>query len=190
MDILHYSVEQALQTLRAGGIILYPTDTIWGIGCDATDEKAIARIYRLKHRDDSKSMIILLADKRDILKYTANPDPSVFDYLQQSPRPTTVIYENALGLPDNLVNADGSIAIRIVKETFCKMLIKRLGRPIVSTSANISGQSAPRNFTDVSQEIIQGVDYAVDYRQDDRTEAVSSRIIKISGDGKIEIFRD
>lgn len=190
MDLLHYSVEQALQTLRSGGIILYPTDTIWGIGCDATDEPAIERIYHLKQRDDSKSMIILLADKRDILKYSASPNPAIFNYLEKSNRPTTVIYENALGLPDNLVNADGTIGIRLVSEPFCKALIKRLGKPIVSTSANISGQPPPRNFSFVSNDILREVDYVVDYRQDDQQEAVSSRIIKMRSDGNIEVIRE
>lgn len=190
MDLLHYSIEQALRVLRSGGIILYPTDTVWGIGCDATDEKAISRIYSLKQRDDSKSLIILAADNNAVLKYTANPDPAIFDYLKNSERPTTVIYENALGLPDNLVNADGSIAIRITKETFCKTLIKRLGKPIVSTSANISGQPSPKSFNEVSKEIIHGVDYVVDYRQDDTSEAVPSRIVKVRRDGKIEVIRE
>ncbi|TAN17058.1 MAG: threonylcarbamoyl-AMP synthase [Chitinophagaceae bacterium] len=190
MDLLHYSVEQALHVLRAGGIILYPTDTVWGIGCDATDAKAVSRVFQLKQRDDAKSMIILAADERDILKYTANPDPAVFDYLRNSATPTTVIYENALGLPDNLVNQDGSIAIRITKEVFCKTLIKRLGKPIVSTSANISGQPSPKSFREVSKEIIRGVDYVVDYREHDETEAKPSRIIKLKANGEILVIRE
>lgn len=190
MDLLHYSVEQALQTIRAGGIILYPTDTIWGIGCDATDANAIHRIYEVKKRNESKSLIILVANDRDILKYTANPNPAIFDLLEKTDRPTTVIYENALGLPDNLVNSDGSIAIRMVKEPFCKTLIKRLGNPIVSTSANISGQPAPQSFSEISMNIIRQVDYVVDYRQDDNTKAVSSRIIKIQSTGEITVIRE
>lgn len=190
MDLLHYAVEQAFQTLRAGGLILYPTDTIWGIGCDATEAAAIDRIYRLKQRDESKSLIILVADKRDILKYTAAPHPAVFDYLGQTERPTTVIYENALGLPDNLVSADDSIAIRLVKEPFCNALIRRLGKPIVSTSANISGDPAPASFSKITDQVKKGVDYIVDYRQDDDTPAVSSRIIKMGREGTIKIIRE
>jgi L-threonylcarbamoyladenylate synthase len=189
MDLLHYSVEQALNILRTGGIILYPTDTVWGIGCDATDEKAISRIFKLKQRDDIKSMIILVAEEKDILKYTANPDPDVSDFIRNSDRPTTVIYENAIGLPDNLIGPDGSIAIRITKDSFCKTLIKRLGKPIVSTSANISGHPSPKNFKGISVEIIQWVDYVVDYRKDDETEAAPSRIIKINPDETIHIIR-
>lgn len=187
---MHYSVEQALQTLRTGGIILYPTDTVWGIGCDATNGRAIDRIYTLKKRDDSKSMIILVTDERDILKYTAHTDPAIFDQLQKIDRPTTVIYEKAKNLPSNLVNTDGSIAIRIVKEPFCTTLIQKLGKPLVSTSANISGQPAPKKFSEITEEIIQGVAYTVDYRQDDKTTANPSRIIKVKKDGAIEIIRE
>lgn len=190
MDLFNYSIEQALQVLRTGGIILYPTDTVWGIGCDATDAKAISRIFRLKQRDDSKSMIILAGGEEEILKYTADPDPSVFEVLKDASRPTTVIYENALGLPRNLVNQDGSIAIRVTKDNFCKTLIRRFGKPIVSTSANISGQTSPKNFKEISDEIIRGVDYVVSYRQDDETKATPSRIIKLMDDGTIQVIRD
>lgn len=190
MNLLHYSVEQALQTLHTGGIILYPTDTVWGIGCDATDVKAIDRIYTLKKRDDTKSMIILVADEKDVLNYTVNTDSAIFDHLQRTDRPTTVIYEKAKNLPDNLVNKDGSIAIRMVKEPFCIALIQKLGKPIVSTSANISGQSAPKNFSAITEDILHGVDYIVDYRQDDQTPAIPSRIIKIKKDGTIEVIRE
>jgi L-threonylcarbamoyladenylate synthase len=190
MDLLHYSVEKALQTLHTGGIILYPTDTVWGIGCDATNAEAIDRIYRLKKRDDSKSMIILVANEKDIINYTANADPAIFVQLQKTDRPTTVIYEKAKNLPNNLVNEDGSIAIRIVKESFCKTLIQKLGKPIVSTSANISGKPSPKSFSEIAGEIFRGVDYVVDYRQDDQTPAVPSRIIKINADGTIGIIRE
>jgi L-threonylcarbamoyladenylate synthase len=190
MDLLHYSVEQALQTLHTGGIILYPTDTVWGIGCDATNTTAISRIYRLKQRDDSKSMIILVANKKDILNYTTHTDPVIFDQLLKTDRPTTVIYEKAKNLPNNLVNTDGSIAIRMVKELFCMALIQKLGKPIVSTSANISGQPAPKNFSAITEDILHGVDYVVDYRQDDQTPAIPSRIIKIKKDGTIEVIRE
>ena len=190
MDILNRSLATALQTLRDGGLILYPTDTIWGIGCDATNESAIRKVYQLKKRDDSKSLIILIADEKDILKYTAQPHPSVFDFLSQSDRPTTVIYEAAIGLPGNLVNEDGSIAIRIVKEPFCKTLIRRLRRPLVSTSANVSGEPAPANFQEISEAIKKGVDYVVPYRQDDRRKASPSRIVKMHADGTIDIIRE
>ncbi len=189
MDLLHQSIHKALQTVKAGGIILYPTDTVWGLGCDATDAKAIDRIYKLKQRDDSKSLIILVADAKAILKYVAAPPPAIFDLLQNSERPTTVIYDQALGLPDNLVNEDGSIAIRIVNEPFCKALIKRLGKPIVSTSANSSGQPAPKNYSETTPVIREGVDYIVEYRKKDTRPAIPSKIIRLSQKGEIQIIR-
>jgi len=190
MNLLKKSVEKSLEILRAGGIILYPTDTVWGIGCDATNTKAIDRIYRLKQRPDTKSMIMLVADARDILKYAAQPHPGVFEYLDSTDRPTTVIYDNALGLPANLVSQDGSIAIRRVKEDFCRTLLKRLRAPIVSTSANLSGQPAPRIFPEISPEIIAGVDYVAEYRQDDLELSPPSRIIRLAADGTISVIRE
>lgn len=190
MDLFEYSVIQALQTLQKGGVILYPTDTVWGIGCDATDPAAIRRIYQLKRREESKSMIILVADERAILQYTAQPHPALHDYLQQSDRPTTVIFEDALDLPDVLINADGSIAIRVVREPFCRTLIQRLKKPLVSTSANISGSASPRVFSQISKEILKGVDYVVDYRRGEDTPAKPSRIIRINANGSVDVIRE
>lgn len=190
MNLLNSSIERSLRLLRSGGIILYPTDTVWGIGCDATNEEAIDRIFKLKQRADSKSMIILVADEQAILKFTASPNPAIFNLLAESDRPTTVIYENALGLPDNLVNADGSIAIRIVKEPFCKAIIKRLGNPLVSTSANISGKPTPHFFSEISDKIKEGVDYIPNYRRDDRSPASPSKIIKLESTGEINVIRE
>src|SRR5690349_4409775 len=139
MSDFETDIEHCLDVLEQGGIILYPTDTVWGIGCDATDTTAVQKIYALKARPDSKSMIVLVAEEKDILKYVASPDIAVFDYLQKTNKPTTVIYDGAISLADNLIAADGSIAIRIVRDKFCRHLIKRFRKPIVSTSANISG---------------------------------------------------
>jgi L-threonylcarbamoyladenylate synthase len=171
-------IEQCLQVLRTGGLILYPTDTVWGIGCDATNAAAVEKVYQLKKRPDEKAMIILLADEREVLQYVAAPDLQVFDYLEQQPKPTTVIYEGAIGLGDNLIAADGSIAIRICKEEFCKHLIKRFRKPIVSTSANISGLPPAKLFTDISEEIKSGVDYVVQYRQADARVSTPSAVVK------------
>ena len=182
-------VEAALNVLRSGGVILYPTDTIWGIGCDATNEAAIRKIYEIKNREDSKSMIILVADERDVLQYVAAPDLSAFDFIEQQTRPTTIIFEHAVGLPDNLIAEDGSIAIRIARDEFCRHLIKRLRRPIVSTSANISGQPSPKNFSDVSEEIKSVVDHVVEWRRDDTTTALPSQIIKWNNDGTKTVIR-
>jgi L-threonylcarbamoyladenylate synthase len=182
-------VEEALEVLRSGNVILYPTDTIWGIGCDATNEDAVQRIYQIKKREDSKSMIILVADERDILHYVAAPDLAVFDFIEEQTRPTTIIFEHAIGLPDNLVAEDGSIAIRIVRDEFCRHLIKRLRKPIVSTSANISGKPSPQNFIEVTEEIKEAVDHVVNWRQDDYNIAMPSQIIKWNSDGTFRIIR-
>jgi L-threonylcarbamoyladenylate synthase len=176
-------VEGALEMLRRGNIILYPTDTIWGIGCDATNQEAVQRIYQIKNREDSKSMIILVAEERDVLQYVAAPDIAVFDFIEEQTRPTTIIFEQAIGLPDNLIAEDGSVAIRIVRDEFCRHLIKRLRKPIVSTSANISGQPSPQNFPDISTDIKNSVDHIVQWKQDDTTIAQPSQIIKWNNDG-------
>ena len=181
-------IEKCLQVLKNGGLILYPTDTVWGIGCDATNEKAVERVYALKKRPDEKAMIVLMADEREVLQYVASPDLHVFDYLQETKKPTTVIYHGAIGLADNLVAQDGSIAIRICNEEFCRHLIKRFRKPVVSTSANISGKPTAKIFTDIEDEIKDGVDYVVNYRQDDKTIAAPSSVIKWDN-GKLEVLR-
>lgn len=187
--IFEKDIEKCLEVLRSGGTILYPTDTIWGIGCDATNEKAVEKIYQLKKRSDEKAMIVLVADERDVMQHVAAPDLSLFDYLATSIKPTTVVYDGALGFADNLVGKDGSIAIRICHDEFCRHLIKRFRKPIVSTSANISGEIAPKNFSEISKEIINGVDYMVQYRQNDKMPAQPSSVIKWDN-GKVTIVRE
>jgi len=183
-------IEESLRIMKEGGVILYPTDTIWGLGCDATNSEAVKRIYNIKKRDDSKSMIILVADERELMQYVAAPDPQVFDFIQEQTRPTTIIFDHAIGLPDNLVAEDGSIAIRLVQDEFCRHLIKRLRHPVVSTSANISGQSSPQSFNDIAPEIKTAVDYIVDWRQKDTRPAQPSRIIKWMGNGEFNVIRE
>ncbi|HSB91752.1 MAG TPA: L-threonylcarbamoyladenylate synthase [Flavitalea sp.] len=180
-------IQESLRVLAAGGLILYPTDTIWGIGCDATNEAAVKKVYELKQREESKSLIVLVAGKGDIIKYVAGPDPEVFDFLDTVSRPTTVIYDGAIGLANNLVNVDGTIAIRVVQELFCRHLIKRFRTPIVSTSANISGAPAPQNFASISADIKNGVDYIVRYRQSETEMTTASTIIKWSNGNKLVI---
>ena len=182
-------IEQALSVLAAGGLILYPTDTIWGIGCDATNADAVARVYALKQREAAKSLIVLVADERDILKYTSAPDLRVFDYLHTVTKPTTVIYAGAIGLADNLINADGTVAIRVVDDLFCRHLIKRFRKPIVSTSANVSGEASPAFFKDVDPRVAGGVDYVVHHRRDDTTPREASAIIKWNADGTATVIR-
>ena len=182
-------VINSLEVLRKGGVILYPTDTIWGLGCDATNQDAINKIYKLKQREESKSMIILVAEESDILKYVAAPDLQIFDFISGQEKPTTVIYENAVSLPDNLVQDEGSIAIRIVRDEFCRHLIKRLRKPLVSTSANISGDPSPATFKDISKKIKNSVDYIVRWRQEDVNPSQPSQILKWNSDGTLSYIR-
>lgn len=182
-------IRQCLQVLKAGGVILYPTDTVWGLGCDATNSDAVEKIFRIKRRDESKSMIVLLADGREVIQYVVEPDLRVFDYLDEAIKPTTVIYEGATGFAQNLIAADGSIAIRVTKDEFCKHLIKRLRKPLVSTSANISGSPAPANFTEITPDILGSVDYVVKYRQEDTRQATPSAIIRWNTDGTVTEIR-
>ncbi|WP_447640218.1 MULTISPECIES: L-threonylcarbamoyladenylate synthase [Chitinophagaceae] len=182
-------LEACLNVLRNGGVILYPTDTVWGLGCDATNAEAVEKIINLKHRPANKSFVTLLADERDLIQYVAAPDLSVFDYLEKQERPTTIIYEHALGLAENVVADDGSVAIRICKEEFCKKIIKRFRKPIVSTSANISGEPSPAIFSEVNPAIVEGVDYAVQYRRDDVSRSAPSKIIKWEN-GDVKVLRE
>jgi L-threonylcarbamoyladenylate synthase len=182
-------IEESLLVLRSGGLILYPTDTVWGIGCDATDAAAVAKIYQLKNRIDGKSMIVLLANEHEIPTYVTQPDPKIFDYIKGIYKPTTFIYEGGTGLAENMIQDDGTVAIRITKDPFCKQLLKQFGKPIVSTSANISGYPAPGIFDDVDIIIKNGVDYIVQHRQDDLTEAIPSAIVKLNADGSLSIIR-
>lgn len=182
-------IEQCLDVLRNGGTIVYPTDTIWGIGCDATNEHAVAKVIEIKNRPQHKSFVILVADENDILKYTASPDLEVFNYLNKTSKPTTVIYEHAIGLASNAVADDGSIAIRIVKDEFCRHLIKRFRKPLLSTSANLSGDVSPASFSQIHPKILESVDYIVEHRRKDDSPAQPSSIIKWGGEGKFTIIR-
>jgi L-threonylcarbamoyladenylate synthase len=182
-------IEACLRVLENGGLILYPTDTIWGIGCDATNEDAVAKIFALKNRPDSKALIVLIADERSLLQYVASPHIEVFDYIQGVSKPTTIVYENAIGLAGNLLAEDGSVGIRICADEFCKHLIKRFKKPIVSTSANVSGFPPPKVFTDIDIAVKGGVDYVVHYRQDDVTPVEPSAVVKCNKDGSFTILR-
>jgi L-threonylcarbamoyladenylate synthase len=189
MSIFEEDIGHCLKVLEQGGTILYPTDTIWGIGCDATNEAAVQKIFDIKMREAERSLIVLVADEKDILKYVAGPDPAVFDLIRSATRPTTIIYDAAIGLAPNLMHSNGSVAIRVVQEKFCRHLLKRFRKPIVSTSANFSGDPAPQTFMEIVNDIRTAVDYIVNYRQDDRTVAVPSSIIKWNRDGSQTIIR-
>lgn len=184
-----YDLENCLEVLKNGGIILYPTDTIWGLGCDATNQTAVEKVIQLKKRPSEKSFVVLVAEEKDILKYTAAPDLAIFDYLQMQNRPVTVIYKQAIGIADNAIANDGSVAMRICKDIFCKALIKRFRKPILSTSANFSGENAPALFQEIKEEIINGVDYAVEYRRADVEVHQASKIIQWER-GEVKVIRE
>lgn len=182
-------ISKALEVLKSGGVILYPTDTIWGLGCDATNPDAVKRIYEIKKREDSKSMLVLMENPALLERYVAEVPEVAWDLVEISATPLTVIYPGAKNLATNLIAADGSIGIRFTKEEFTSRLLQRFRRPLVSTSANISGETAPAFFDEISEEIKEQVDYIVEYRQDDITPAQPSGIIKLGPGGQIDIIR-
>jgi len=182
-------ITKALAILKSGGLVLYPTDTIWGIGCDATNPEAVKKIYQLKQREESKSMLVLVDNADRILRHVRNVPDVAWQLIDVNDKPMTIIYPGACNLAQNLINHDGTIGIRIVQDEFCQKLISRLNKPLVSTSANISGQPAPAIFDEISDEIKKGVDYIVNWRQDETSEAQPSSIIKVSIRDEIEIIR-
>lgn len=181
---------QALEVLRRGGVILYPTDTIWGIGCDATNAEAVKRVFEIKKRQDSKNMLILLENPSRILGYVDEMPEVAWDLIEFNEKPLTIIYDKAKNLADNLVAADGSIGIRITREAFTCELLKRFRKPIVSTSANISGEAAPVNYSEIAAGIRDKVDYVVKYRQHEKGNPAPSSIIKLGVTGLIKIIRE
>lgn len=183
-------IKAALEVLQKGGVILYPTDTIWGIGCDACNEAAVKRVYEIKNRVDSKSMLVLMENAGLIDRYVNEVPEIAFDLMEVAVKPLTIIFDGAKGLAKNLVAEDGSIGIRITSEAFSSELIRRFRRPIVSTSANISGNPSPASFDKIDPQIIKGVDYVVKYRQDDTQKAVPSSIIKLGKGGEVKIIRE
>ena len=187
--IIDHDIFNCLNTLQQGGLILYPTDTVWGIGCDATNAIAVEKIYRLKGRSSAKSMILLVADESDILNYTDQQPLEIFDYLKGIHKPATIIYDKAKNLASNVINEDGSVGIRIVKDSFCQQLIRAFGKPIVSTSSNISGFPTPSLFCDIDIQIKNGVDYVVQHRQNETVPGEPSTVIKLCKDGTIEVLR-
>jgi L-threonylcarbamoyladenylate synthase len=191
--MIHQSMQEdinkAIEVLRKGGIILYPTDTIWGIGCDATNSEAVEKVYRIKRRAESKAMLVLMSGIAELERYVENVPEIAYDLIDVAVRPLTIIYDKAVGLAPNLVAEDGSIGIRITQEAFSSQLCRRFRKPIVSTSANISGTSGPLGFRDIAPEIIDAVDYVVGYRQDETAEAQPSSVIKLSESGVIKIIR-
>ena len=182
-------IKKACEVMAAGGIILYPTDTIWGIGCDATNEKAVQRVYELKRRTDNKAMLVLMDSEAKLDRYVSDVPDIAWDLISVSDKPLTIIYSSAKNLATNLLGADGSVGIRITNEEFSKKLCERFRKPLVSTSANVSGEPSPANFSEVSEVIKEGVDYIVSDRQDDMSKAAPSGIIKLGAGGLVQVIR-
>ena len=182
-------IKKACEIMEKGGIILYPTDTIWGIGCDATNEDAVKRVYEIKKRIDSKALIVLVDKPVKVEFYVREVPEIAWDLIDVADKPLTIVYPNARNLATNVLAEDGSVGIRITQETFSRKLCERFRKAIVSTSANISGQPAPTNFNEISDEIKQAVDYVVTYRQDDPYQPSPSSVIWIGEGGVIKILR-
>ena len=182
-------IRQAIEVMRKGGVILYPTDTIWGIGCDATNEEAVRRVYQIKQRDDSKALICLVDSDARLQRYVRNVPDVAWQLIDCIDKPTTLILDNAVNLAPNLIAEDGSIGIRITQEAFSKELCFRFQKAIVSTSANISGEPAAQNYRDINPKIIEQVDYVCWTRRQEHKPHAPSRIIKLSVDGTVKIIR-
>ena len=182
-------MEQIIQTLKSGGTILYPTDTIWGIGCDATNIDAIEKIFEIKKREKTKSMIILVESEKRLQDLVDVPEMA-WEIMDLSEKPVTIIYDHPRNLPKELLAEDGSIGIRLVKNDFLKKLISKLNKPLVSTSANFSGEKSPMKFSDISQEIVDAVDFVVEENQDKVSEYSGSSIIRVWSDGRIKVIRE
>ncbi len=182
-------IRQAVEVLRKGGVILYPTDTVWGIGCDATNAEAVARVYAIKKRDDHKAMICLVDSDVRLQRYVRNVPDVAWDMMELANKPLTVILDNAVNLAPNLIADDGSIAMRITHEEFSKELCYRFQKPIVSTSANISGEPAAQNFCDIDPRLLDSVDYVCWSRRQEHKPHKPSSIIRLTKNGEVTIIR-
>ncbi len=187
--MLKEEVNNAIEVLKDGGLILYPTDTIWGIGCDATNPEAVEKVYQLKGRSDEKSMIILLDTDSKLPGYITDVPEIAYDLIEFAENPLTIVYSGAKNLAPNAIASDGSIGIRVVKHDFCQQLIQRFRKPIVSTSANLSGEPSPLTFLDISPELINGVDYVVNWQQNVISDSKPSTIMKLEPGGKFTFIR-
>lgn len=182
-------IKNAVEVMKKGGVILYPTDTVWGIGCDATNAEAVKKVYEIKHRDDSKALICLVDSDARLQRYVRDVPNVAWDLMELATKPTTVILDNAVNLAPNLVAEDGSIAMRITQEPFSKELCFRMQKPVVSTSANISGEPAAQNYCDISEELLAAVDYVCWSRRQEHKPHTPSSIVKLTADGVVTIIR-
>ncbi len=186
---MNKEIDNAISVLNDGGLILYPTDTLWGIGCDATNEKAVQKIYTLKQRIDSKALICLAANDFMLEKHIKKVPDVAYELMDLSTKPITIIYDQPIGVAKNLIATDNTLGVRVASDKFCKYLINKFKKPIVSTSANISGQPAPKTYAEISNSILKGVDYVVDLQQN-HTTGEASTIIKLSNDGTVKVIRN
>jgi len=187
--MLRDEINKAFEVIKNGGVILYPTDTIWGLGCDATNAEAVDKLLKIKNRPAEKSLIVLLDVDSKLQSYVKEIPDVAYDLIEYAENPLTIIYSDAKNLAANVINEDGTAGIRIVKHDFCTPLIQRFRKPIVSTSANISGKPSPKFFDDIDPEIIEAVDYVVDFEQENRTVRKSSTIMKLTASGQFEFIR-
>ena len=187
---LKYEVDAAVKALKAGDVILYPTDTVWGLGCDATNDNAVQRIFDLKKRDDAKSVIILVSDADMLARYVRQIPPMALDLLEINDKPMTIIYPEGVGLSAKVIAEDGSVAIRIPRNEFCVEMIRAFGKPIVSTSANISGEETPARFAEINAEILDGAEHIVEPSLEEGSTGLSSQIIKIGLGGEVKVIRE
>ena len=182
-------IQQALSVLREGGLILYPTDTVWGIGCDASNPEAVKKVYDLKNRADSKALITLVASEVMLERTVIEMPDIAWDLIDAAEKPLTIIYQEVKGIAHNAIAEDGSCAIRLPKDNFCQQLVQRLGKPLISTSANTSGNPTPQSFQDIEPSILSGVDYVVNLRQQEKSKNTPSSIILLKNNGEIKIIR-
>ena len=182
-------LNNSIKTLKQGGLILYPTDAVWGLGCDATNFTAVEKLFKLKNREDQKTMICLVNDFNMLNYYIEEIPEAAYSILEYATAPTTIIYDKPLRVSENLIAADNTLAIRMVKEGFCAELLKRFKKPIVSTSANISGNPTPKSFQEIEDYILKGVDYVVNLKRTNKT-ANPSSIIKLSNNGEVKVIRN
>ena len=187
--MLKDEINKALEVIKNGGVILYPTDTIWGLGCDATNAAAVDKLLKIKNRPAEKSLIVLLDVDSKLQSYVKEIPEVAYDLIEYAENPLTIIFSDAKNLAANVINADGSVGIRIVEHDFCTPLIQRFRKPIVSTSANLSGKPSPKFFDDIDSEILDAVDYVVDFEQENRTIKKPSTIMKLTPSGQFEFIR-
>ena len=190
MGTIADEVKKCIEVMRKGGVILYPTDTVWGIGCDATNADAVKRVFEIKKRADSKAMLLLVDSADRLARYVGNVPAVAWDLIDLATTPLTIIYDGARNVAQNLIASDGSIGIRVTSELFTKELCYRFQKAVVSTSANISGEPTPNNYSEISKDILDAVDYVVNYKQLEKGRAKSSSIIKLTSNGVVTVIRE